>query len=156
MDSGCNKWHDASSWYYVPFFCYKVFVVRERKTWVEALDYCREHHKDLASVASEAEMTLIWGELDKNETSDHVWIGLRFFPGRLWLWTDGQPTDYQAWNREEKPSCVAPIDMHLCWNQVPDTSSWTCRRGQVGLSLMGRCFKAAQKLVELSFLLRAE
>lgn len=95
--------HDAPSVMMTHFFCYKVSVVREKKTWEDAVDYCREHHHDLASVASEAEMTLIWKELGDN-TTDHVWIGLHFFPGD-WLWTDGQPTDYEAWSEEGKPGC---------------------------------------------------
>lgn len=98
-----DEWHDAASDYSKTFFCYRVFVVRERKTWEEAVVYCREHHRDLASVASEAEMTLIWKELGDN-TTDRVWMGLHFFP-RVWLWTDGQPTDYEAWSEEGKPDC---------------------------------------------------
>lgn len=46
--------------------------------------------------------------------------------------------------------------MHLCWDQVSDTSSRTSGRGQVGLSLKSWCLEAAQKLVKLSFLLWAE
>lgn len=46
-------WHDAILGYEFPFFCYSVVVVRKRKTWEEALDYCRKHHCDLASVESD-------------------------------------------------------------------------------------------------------
>lgn len=98
------EWHDSSKSYPDPFFCYNVVVVRERKTWEEALDYCREHHSDLASVASETEMLLIQRELEKNATTERVWFGLHFFPGR-WLWVDGQPLDYKAWGHDGEPSC---------------------------------------------------
>lgn len=98
------KWHDAIPGYEDPFFCYSVVVVRERKTWEEAVIYCREHHRDLASVASDTEMMLIQKELSKNATTAHVWIGLHFFPGG-WLWTDGQSLSYEAWGREGKPEC---------------------------------------------------
>lgn len=97
-------WHDATAGYFDPFLCYSVVVVRERKTWEEALNYCREHHRDLASVASDTEMLLIQRELSKNDTTAHVWIGLHFFPGE-WLWVDGQPLSYEAWGQEGKPAC---------------------------------------------------
>uniref|UniRef100_A0A8C6SS99 C-type lectin domain-containing protein n=1 Tax=Neogobius melanostomus TaxID=47308 RepID=A0A8C6SS99_9GOBI len=85
-------------------FCYKVHAVRERLTWVEALQYCRTHHTDLASVASETEMMLIKKELSKDPSSDGVWIGLRFLAGE-WLWVDGQPFSYESWGASVKPSC---------------------------------------------------
>uniref|UniRef100_A0A8C6TZN6 C-type lectin domain-containing protein n=1 Tax=Neogobius melanostomus TaxID=47308 RepID=A0A8C6TZN6_9GOBI len=68
----------------------------ERLTWEEALQYCRTHHTDLASVASETEMMLIKKELSKDPSSDDVWIGLRFLAGE-WLWVDGQPFSYESW-----------------------------------------------------------
>uniref|UniRef100_A0A669CAN5 C-type lectin domain-containing protein n=2 Tax=Oreochromis TaxID=8139 RepID=A0A669CAN5_ORENI len=99
-----GKWYDASSRYEKTFFCYSAAVVTEKKTWEEALEYCREHHDDLASVASETEMLLIQKELNKHNTTEHVWIGLRFLPGN-WLWVDGQEMDYEAWGQGGKPSC---------------------------------------------------
>lgn len=99
-----NTWHDARNMYKQPFFCYSVVVVRERKTWAEALEYCREHHRDLASVVSQTEMMLIKKELRKNDTTDHVWVGLHFFSG-YWLWVDGQPVSHKAWGQEGKPGC---------------------------------------------------
>ncbi|TNN70287.1 Macrophage mannose receptor 1 [Liparis tanakae] len=88
------------------FFCYRAIVVRERKTWEEALEYCRVHHLDLASVASDTEMLLMQKELNEDETTAHVWIGLRFLPGG-WLWVDGQPLAYEAWGQEGKAECPA-------------------------------------------------
>ncbi|XP_035484170.2 C-type mannose receptor 2-like [Scophthalmus maximus] len=97
-------WHDAVPSYRLPFFCYSAVVVRQRKTWEEALAHCREHHSDLASVASETEMLLIRRQLDKLGSTDHVWIGLHFFPGG-WQWVDGRPLDYEAWGQGNKPAC---------------------------------------------------
>uniref|UniRef100_A0A668TG18 C-type lectin domain-containing protein n=1 Tax=Oreochromis aureus TaxID=47969 RepID=A0A668TG18_OREAU len=109
-DYGCmweSKWYDASLLYKKNFFCYSAAVVKQEKTWEEALEYCREHHDDLASVASETEMLLIQKELSKHNTTQNVWIGLRFLAGD-WLWVDGQEMDYEAWGEEEKPSCPQP------------------------------------------------
>lgn len=98
------KWRDFRAHYLNPFFCFSAVVVRERKTWEEALMYCREHHHDLASVASETEMMLIQKELRKNVTTAHVWIGLHFFPGG-WLWVDRQPLAYEAWGQAGRTEC---------------------------------------------------
>lgn len=89
----------------VPFLCYRAIVIREKKTWEEAWKYCSIHHKGMASVASEAEMLLIQRELAKNSTTEHVWIGLHYFPGDGWLWTDNRPVKYEAWGSAKKPEC---------------------------------------------------
>uniref|UniRef100_A0A668VIY0 C-type lectin domain-containing protein n=1 Tax=Oreochromis aureus TaxID=47969 RepID=A0A668VIY0_OREAU len=89
------------------FFYYRAIVVEEEKTWEEALVYCREHHDDLASVASETEMLLIQRELKKHNTTELGWIGLRFLPGD-WLWVDGQEMEYEAWGERGKPTCPHP------------------------------------------------
>ncbi|XP_039462901.1 dromaiocalcin-1-like [Oreochromis aureus] len=82
-------------------------VTEEKKAWEEAVEYCREHHNDLASVASETEMMLIQKELKKHNTTEHVWIGLRFL-SRDWLWVDGEELDYEAWVEGGKPLCPHP------------------------------------------------
>uniref|UniRef100_A0A3Q2WMW9 C-type lectin domain-containing protein n=1 Tax=Haplochromis burtoni TaxID=8153 RepID=A0A3Q2WMW9_HAPBU len=99
-----NPWYDGGLWYRITFFCYSASVVTEKKTWEEALEYCREHNDDLASVGSETEMLLIQKELSKQNTTEHVWIGLRFLSGD-WLLMDGQEMDFEAWGEEGKPSC---------------------------------------------------
>uniref|UniRef100_A0A3P8P7R9 C-type lectin domain-containing protein n=1 Tax=Astatotilapia calliptera TaxID=8154 RepID=A0A3P8P7R9_ASTCA len=103
-DSGCvwiNRWNDANPQNINTFFCHRAIVVEEELTWEEALDYCREHHDDLASVASETEML----ELPKHNTTEHIWIGLRFL-SRDWLWMDRQVMDYEAWGEGENPGEV--------------------------------------------------
>uniref|UniRef100_A0A4W6F5P9 C-type lectin domain-containing protein n=1 Tax=Lates calcarifer TaxID=8187 RepID=A0A4W6F5P9_LATCA len=105
--------HDATSGYIFPFLCYRVVVVRERKTWEEALDYCREHHHNLASVASDTEMLLIQKELGKNINTEPVWIGLHFFPAH-WLWVDRRPLVYEAWAQQSKPDCPE-VKLQCAW-----------------------------------------
>ncbi|XP_042071130.1 snaclec subunit B-like [Haplochromis burtoni] len=113
-DSGClqkSGWNDANAQEHKAFFCYRAVVVEEQKTWEEALEYCREHHDDLASVASETEMLLIQRELKKHNPAEHVWIGLHFFSlvGQAgWLWVDRQEMDYEAWDEGGKPACPDP------------------------------------------------
>ncbi|CAL9698753.1 unnamed protein product [Knipowitschia caucasica] len=102
-------WWDFSYYYKFGFLCYKVHAVRERKTWYEALDYCRSHHQDLASVASVTEMMLMQREVSKKLSSYNVWIGLHFLDGG-WVWMDGQPFTFESWVANQKPACP---DMHL-------------------------------------------
>uniref|UniRef100_A0A3P8P7T8 C-type lectin domain-containing protein n=1 Tax=Astatotilapia calliptera TaxID=8154 RepID=A0A3P8P7T8_ASTCA len=99
-----SKWHDAYPGNTRPFFCYRAIVVKQEKTWEEALEYCRKHHEDLASVASETEMLLIQKELSKHNTKEVVWIGLRFL-SEDWLWVDREMMDYEAWSQGGKPLC---------------------------------------------------
>lgn len=99
-----SQWHDSKP-NMISFFCHNVVVVRERKTWEEALEHCREHHHDLASVTSETEMLLIQKELEKKKSTGRVWIGLRFFSGK-WLWVDRKPLTYEAWGQKVRPACV--------------------------------------------------
>ncbi|KAJ0001117.1 hypothetical protein NQD34_006137, partial [Periophthalmus magnuspinnatus] len=91
------QWNDEDGDSDFPFFCYKVHIVMEKKTWEEALEYCRENHRDLASVASQTELTLMHKELGKSLVTEDVWIGLRFLDGN-WLWVDSQPFEYEAWS----------------------------------------------------------
>lgn len=98
------KWHDVTDGER-GFLCFSAVVGRETKTWEEALEHCREHQCDLASVASEWEMELIRKEANKINAT-RVWIGLRFFAGR-WLWVDGRPLTYEAWGRGGAPACPA-------------------------------------------------
>uniref|UniRef100_A0A8C5HGU5 C-type lectin domain-containing protein n=1 Tax=Gouania willdenowi TaxID=441366 RepID=A0A8C5HGU5_GOUWI len=112
-----------------PFFCFNVILVEERKTWEKALEYCREHHSDLASVASETEMMLIQSKLKNHVPSSMVWIGLHSFQ-KGWLWVDGQPMTYNAWSSNENPVCP-PLEMqcaalktsvweaHNCYDELP-------------------------------------
>ncbi|XP_056264865.1 dromaiocalcin-1-like [Pseudoliparis swirei] len=64
-------------------------------SWEEALEYCREHHKDFSSVDSETENLLALSEI-QTQGVDLVWIGLRYLMDR-WLWVNGHPLEYEAW-----------------------------------------------------------
>uniref|UniRef100_A0A8C6UDG8 C-type lectin domain-containing protein n=1 Tax=Neogobius melanostomus TaxID=47308 RepID=A0A8C6UDG8_9GOBI len=98
-------WHDAPNMT-LHFFCFNVHVVREEKTWPETMEYCREHHKDLASISSETELMLIQRELKEGVSTPHVWMGLCFLAGQ-WLWLDGNAAGYEAWGQGGKPECPA-------------------------------------------------
>ncbi|KAL3999750.1 trinucleotide repeat-containing protein [Sarotherodon galilaeus] len=100
-DKGLSDGKASDKW---AFFCYRAIVVKEKKTWEEALEYCRKTYSDLASVASVTEMLLIQRELKKQNTTGPFWIGLHFF-FKDWLWVDGQELRYASWGQGVKPTC---------------------------------------------------
>ncbi|XP_053485792.1 C-type mannose receptor 2-like isoform X2 [Ictalurus furcatus] len=98
--SANNKWNDAGCNNTVHFVCYKkrtpLTVITEKKTWREALRYCRQHHVDLVSVDSQ-EMQDWVGNVTKNLSSD-MWIGLRHTCALgFWYWVKGEMICYQNW-----------------------------------------------------------
>lgn len=106
-----NGWHDSCPDIEIHFFCYNPIVVKNRKTWEEAMGYCRQHHRDLASLLSETEMMLISKELLKTLSTESFWIGLHFFSGK-WLWVDGETSSYKAWGQGGEHGC--PNSKQVC------------------------------------------
>ncbi|KAK7893683.1 hypothetical protein WMY93_022835 [Mugilogobius chulae] len=102
------KWHDAPMTAIADgFVCYDAKVVKQKKTWEEALEYCRSNHTDLVSLSSEGEMLLIPRAFVKAQIDEaHVWFGLRFMAGD-WRWMDGQLVEFEAWGENGKPWCPA-------------------------------------------------
>uniref|UniRef100_A0A672FN56 C-type lectin domain-containing protein n=1 Tax=Salarias fasciatus TaxID=181472 RepID=A0A672FN56_SALFA len=92
-----GQWNDGHEIWYFPFFCIKISGLKhEKKTWEEALEHCREEHSDLISIASETDRLLAQTEMQRNDLTEHVWIGLRFLADQ-WLWVDGKTMVYKAW-----------------------------------------------------------
>lgn len=81
-----GKWHDEDENSKYTFLCSSVNVVREEKTWDEAVDYCKKNGGNLSSVSSVTDLMIIGKELNNEPTTDNVWIGLRCGG---WLWVDG-------------------------------------------------------------------
>ncbi|KAF5893780.1 macrophage mannose receptor 1-like, partial [Clarias magur] len=77
-----------------------LIVIKEEKTWREALRFCRENHVDLVSVLSE-EMQDWVGVVTQNAFSNvpsRVWIGLRHTCAQgFWFWVAGETICYQNW-----------------------------------------------------------
>ncbi|CAI5674191.1 lymphocyte antigen 75-like [Oreochromis niloticus] len=97
------------------FLCYdeKLILVKENKTWEEALEHCRSldamdtddppssywnHSYDLASLITPDDHTA--GQKSAQEaTTDEVWTGLCNLAGQ-WLWVGGEQVQY-----EDLPNC---------------------------------------------------
>ncbi|XP_072543769.1 macrophage mannose receptor 1-like [Salminus brasiliensis] len=94
------KWIDAGCHWQDPFVCYEeipLILIKEKKTWWEALRYCREKHVDLVSVHTEEIQH--WVEfVTKNVSTANVWVGLRHTCAQgLWFWVSGSTICYQNW-----------------------------------------------------------
>ncbi|XP_071752331.1 macrophage mannose receptor 1-like [Centroberyx gerrardi] len=90
------------------------------KTWVEAQNYCREHHTDLAKIEAQREFTQC-----KKETL--CWIGLHKDTRNpdVWNWSGGEKTKFTNWdldipqpdNYGGNENCVAMTGKF--WYDVP-------------------------------------
>ncbi len=101
-----NKLHDENCNITKPFFCMTNFVlVPHKETWDGALEYCRTHYNNLASLSTAKRMYSALLEITQAET-EYVWIGLRYLAGD-WLWVTGDDLDYTATYQNEQPQCPA-------------------------------------------------
>ncbi|KAJ4941380.1 hypothetical protein JOQ06_011263 [Pogonophryne albipinna] len=50
-----QKWYNVRCYHKLHFICYndKVILIKEKKTWDKALDYCRANHSDLVSITDQ-------------------------------------------------------------------------------------------------------
>ena len=94
--------NDCSEKY--PYICQinNIILVKERKTWEEALNHCRDltleqiqFYKnpkyDILSLTKKREFAFAQGIVSEAQM-DEAWIGLRWLAGR-WVWLDGHPDD---------------------------------------------------------------
>ncbi|KAG1959419.1 hypothetical protein F2P79_007151 [Pimephales promelas] len=102
------KLHNLMCSWTLPFYCMNVFeliLVRQNKTWDEALDYCRQNYIDLASLRSKKTRAEAITNTIKSQTA-YVWTGLRFMAGH-WFWVSGDDLQYKAWSVEGELQCPA-------------------------------------------------
>uniref|UniRef100_A0A3B3HJU1 C-type lectin domain-containing protein n=2 Tax=Oryzias latipes TaxID=8090 RepID=A0A3B3HJU1_ORYLA len=82
-----------------PFICYKdhVILIKENRTWEEALYYCRHHHHDLVTITNMDEQRWVQ-EKTKNASSPFVWTGLRYTCTLgFWFWVSDEVVHYKNW-----------------------------------------------------------
>ncbi|XP_039546712.1 macrophage mannose receptor 1-like [Pimephales promelas] len=121
IHSSSKKLHDEQCNVKLKFFCMKTFVlVLKNESWEGALEYCRKHHNDLASLKN---ITSASEEIALSETG-YVWTGLRFLAGE-WRWVDGDDLDFTAWPQTGLPQC--PERNLRCGALDLLTEDWTHR-----------------------------
>ncbi|XP_032438336.1 macrophage mannose receptor 1-like [Xiphophorus hellerii] len=86
-----------------PCICYddKMILIKENKTWEDALTYCRENHHDLVTITNMDDQ--IWiQEKVKNASTDYVWMGLRYTCTLdFWFWVSDEVVIYKNWAEGE-------------------------------------------------------
>ncbi|KAE8279382.1 Poly [ADP-ribose] polymerase 14 [Larimichthys crocea] len=97
-----GQWRSADCDETKPFFCYddEVILIKERKTWEEALDYCRDHYRQLVSITNPHQQRWVQKRA-KNADTPYVWLGLRYTCALdLWFWVSDQLVSYNNWDPE--------------------------------------------------------
>uniref|UniRef100_A0A673HVJ6 C-type lectin domain-containing protein n=1 Tax=Sinocyclocheilus rhinocerous TaxID=307959 RepID=A0A673HVJ6_9TELE len=126
-----KKLHDKECTAEYAAFCMTNFVlVLQKETWEGALEYCRTHYNDLASLSTKERMDSALLEITRTET-EYVRTGLRFLAGD-WFWVNGDDLDYTAWYQNEHPQYPAR-DLR-CGALDKQTKLWTHRNCEEKLS----------------------
>ncbi|XP_041819416.1 C-type lectin lectoxin-Enh4-like [Chelmon rostratus] len=100
-----GKWLSASCGTQYPFVCQEdegssgMYVVLEKKSWIEAQTYCRLKNGELASVMNQTENEALQQVLDENgPLSSSVWIGLF---RDAWEWSDHSDNSFRYWHSSQ-------------------------------------------------------
>ncbi|XP_056312370.1 secretory phospholipase A2 receptor-like [Danio aesculapii] len=86
-----GRWMKANVGSYYPL-CYKSFlhVSPAEMSWEDAMNYCSAHFSRALCLESENDQTETQRELNRNNISAPVWVGLRqSCPFRFWMWING-------------------------------------------------------------------
>ncbi|ROL53419.1 C-type mannose receptor 2 [Anabarilius grahami] len=103
-----KKLHDIECTGKYAFFCMNIsefVLVQQEESWEGALEYCRTHYNDLASLSSENRLNSALQSITQAQT-EYVWTGLRFLAGE-WFWVNGDDLDFTAWPQTGQPQCPA-------------------------------------------------
>uniref|UniRef100_A0A3Q3AQY0 C-type lectin domain-containing protein n=1 Tax=Kryptolebias marmoratus TaxID=37003 RepID=A0A3Q3AQY0_KRYMA len=98
FDDG-GRWRNEDCTDRKPFICYddKVILIKENKTWEEALYYCRDHYHDLVTITNLDEQRWVQEKV-KNASTPFVWMGLRYSCALdLWFWISDEVVSYKNW-----------------------------------------------------------
>uniref|UniRef100_A0A3B4ZG40 C-type lectin domain-containing protein n=1 Tax=Stegastes partitus TaxID=144197 RepID=A0A3B4ZG40_9TELE len=104
-----------------PFWCFQshLVLVKENKTWEEAMEHCHHLDKELLSLPSETALVQAL-QTSRIAQTDRVWIGLRYL-AHTWLWMDGSTVEDMAWSQGATPQC--PAWSHHCGALSPGSTN---------------------------------
>ncbi|XP_019220615.1 uncharacterized protein LOC109204273 isoform X1 [Oreochromis niloticus] len=76
-------------------------LIKENKTWEDALYHCREEHMDLVSILDKETQGWVGLEAQKADTP-FVWLGLQYICGfGFWIWVNDQCVFFDQWAPDE-------------------------------------------------------
>ena len=80
-----------------------MILIKEKKTWEEASDYCIKNHRGLVSITDSSQQR--WAAMKAKEAdTDHVWLGLRYTCVLdLWFWVNDELVCYKNWASDKEP-----------------------------------------------------
>ncbi|XP_057186819.1 C-type mannose receptor 2-like [Triplophysa rosa] len=94
-----GEWNDAGCHHSITFVCHEdqLILIKESRTWSEALKYCRENHMDLVSVHSD-KIEKRLNTVVQHASTAEVWLGLRHScTVGIWFWVSGEIVCYEKW-----------------------------------------------------------
>nr|XP_033934886.1 macrophage mannose receptor 1-like [Pseudochaenichthys georgianus] len=96
------RWSDGKNFSFRNWETDKVILIKEKKTWDEALTYCREKHHDLVSITDSHQQRWVQ-ETAKMADTEFVWLGMRYTCTLdLWFWVIDRLVCYDNWAKQEK------------------------------------------------------
>uniref|UniRef100_A0A3B4BH62 C-type lectin domain-containing protein n=1 Tax=Periophthalmus magnuspinnatus TaxID=409849 RepID=A0A3B4BH62_9GOBI len=114
-------------------------LINTPKTWLQAQEYCRTNHDDLASVSDDGERQHLV-DLMKGQSINQAWIGLFRVP---WTsWSDNTYTGFYNWDAEPTfyttdDHCAYLSSSTGKWYEIlcSDIFPFFCYRGEIMLCL---------------------
>lgn len=80
----------------------KTILIKEKRSWGEAISYCRTHYKDLISIHNSVEQRWVQTTAEQASAS-HVWLGLRFTSLLgFCFWVSDEVVEYTNWTQDAK------------------------------------------------------
>ncbi|XP_019219920.1 uncharacterized protein LOC102080102 isoform X3 [Oreochromis niloticus] len=94
-------------------------LIKENKTWEDALYHCREEHMDLVSILDKE--TQGWVELEAQKAdTPFVWLGLQYICGfGFWIWVNDQCVFFDQWAPDETRTAVCGRSAAMNTEQLP-------------------------------------
>uniref|UniRef100_A0A4W5MEX0 C-type lectin domain-containing protein n=1 Tax=Hucho hucho TaxID=62062 RepID=A0A4W5MEX0_9TELE len=102
----------------------RIHVIRERKSWKQALDYCKKNYHGLLRIETEEDLGAIKQKFNGTDFTGPVWVGLR--QSRLfgfWVWTNGLPVGWSNWEGDRQPE--QPLSNHCGTMAMEEGYKWS-------------------------------